>query len=119
MRISDWSSDVCSSDLYYLQSRRGNRLFELALGPVALALCGTSDSDTQKLIDETFAEHGGHDFVAAFLAARGLPWEAAVMAEFPGAPVPGPEFPTPGQYPTSGVEGKIEPGRVNLGGRSV
>src|SRR3546814_520429 len=54
---------------YYLQSRRGNRLFELALGPVALALCGTSDSDTQKLIDETFAEHGGHDFVAAFLAA--------------------------------------------------
>src|SRR3546814_19327852 len=54
---------------YYLQSRRGNRLFELALGPVALALFGTSDSDTQQLNDETFAEHGGHDFVAAFLAA--------------------------------------------------
>src|SRR3546814_13996406 len=98
MRISDWSSDVCSSDLhYYLQSRRGNRLFELALGPVALALCGTSDSDTQKLIDETFAEHGGHDFVAAFLAARGLPWAADVLADFPGAPGAGPDFPTPEQ----------------------
>src|SRR3546814_14152570 len=34
---------------YYLQSRRGNRLLELALGPVALELCGTYDSDTQKL----------------------------------------------------------------------
>src|SRR3546814_703400 len=28
---------------YYLQSRRGNRLFELGLGPIALALCGASD----------------------------------------------------------------------------
>src|ERR1041384_4922437 len=28
---------------YCLQSRRGNRLFQLGLGPIALALCGTSD----------------------------------------------------------------------------
>src|SRR3546814_365124 len=32
---------------YYLQSARGNRLFELGLGPVALALCGASDPATQ------------------------------------------------------------------------
>lgn len=82
---------------YYLQSRRGNRLFELALGPVALALCGASDPDTQKLIDETLAEHGGRDFVAAFLAARGLPWAADVMAEFAGAPSAGPDLSTPEQ----------------------
>src|SRR3546814_5896918 len=82
---------------YYLQSPRGNRLFELALGPVALALFGTSDSDTQKLIDETFTEHGGHDFVAAFLAARGLPCAADVMAELPGAPAAWTDFPTPEQ----------------------
>lgn len=36
---------------YYLQSARGNRLFELGLGPVALALCGASDPETQKRIE--------------------------------------------------------------------
>src|SRR3546814_14737356 len=111
MRISDWSSDVCSSDLiadstiapsiiescpqriflpndraiepqsraayerfglndrqiellsratpkrhYYLHSARGNRLFELGLSPVALALRGTSDPATPKRIDELRAE---------------------------------------------------------------
>ena len=36
---------------YYLQSRRGNRLFDLALGRIALALCGSSDPGSQRLID--------------------------------------------------------------------
>ena len=36
---------------YYLQSRRGNRLFELGLGPIALAFCGTSSPADQLLID--------------------------------------------------------------------
>jgi type IV secretion system protein VirB4 len=43
---------------YYLQSARGNRLFELGLGPIALALCGASDPASQKRIDDILAEHG-------------------------------------------------------------
>jgi len=70
---------------YYLQSRRGNRLIELALGPIALSLCGASDPDTQSLIDRLLAEHGPDDFAAAFLAARGLGWAADLLRDFPGA----------------------------------
>ncbi|EIZ77478.1 CagE TrbE VirB component of type IV transporter system conserved region [Novosphingobium sp. Rr 2-17] len=67
---------------YYLQSRAGNRLFELALGPVALALCGASDPDTQSLIDRLLDEHGEGAVAEAFLRARGLHWAAALVANF-------------------------------------
>ncbi len=67
---------------YYLQSRRGNRLFELALGPIALALCGASDSETQALIDRILAEHGADRFAARFLAARGLDWAVPLLEQF-------------------------------------
>ncbi|KQY91827.1 conjugal transfer protein TrbE [Caulobacter sp. Root1455] len=67
---------------YYLQSRLGNRLFELGLGPVALALCGASDPAVQTLIDKVLADHGQADFAAGFLAARGLPWAASLIADF-------------------------------------
>ena len=68
---------------YYLQSRRGNRLFELGLGPVALALCGASDPESQSLIDTILSEHGTSDFAARFLAARGLDWAADLVGQFP------------------------------------
>jgi type IV secretion system protein VirB4 len=68
---------------YYLQSRRGNRLFELALGPVALAFCGTSDPASQTMIDRVLAEHGRDGFAAGFLDAAGLDWAAALLADFP------------------------------------
>jgi type IV secretion system protein VirB4 len=71
---------------YYLNSRRGNRLFELGLGPVALALCGTSDPATQALIDRLLTE-GDADFAARFLAARGLDWAAELVNEFPSPPL--------------------------------
>jgi len=67
---------------YYLQSRRGNRLFELGLGPIALALCGASDPVTQTLIDDWSREEGPEHFCAAFLEARGLPWAAALIRDF-------------------------------------
>ncbi len=70
---------------YYLQSARGNRLFELGLGPVALALCGASDPDTQKRIDRLLAEGGAADFAGAFLTSAGLPWAADLLAGFPAA----------------------------------
>ncbi|WP_265519142.1 conjugal transfer protein TrbE [Nitratireductor luteus] len=68
---------------YYLQSRRGNRLFELGLGPVALALCGASDAAAQTLIDAILTEHGPGDFAARFLKARGLDWAADLVTHFP------------------------------------
>jgi type IV secretion system protein VirB4 len=66
---------------YYLQSRRGNRLFELGLGPVALALCGASDPASQTLIDTILAEHGRKAFTAEFLKARGLDWAADLIGQ--------------------------------------
>jgi len=71
---------------YYLQSARGNRLFELGLGPVALALCGASDPETQKAVDRILAGHGPADFAARFFADRGLPWAAELLARFEPSP---------------------------------
>ncbi len=68
---------------YYLQSARGNRLFELGLGPIALALCGASDPATQIRIDALLAEHGAPEFAAWFLEDAGLEWAAALLADFP------------------------------------
>lgn len=68
---------------YYLQSRRGNRLFELGLGPIAKAFCGASSSSDQTLMDSLIAEHGLGGFVAAFLTAKGLDWAANLLADFP------------------------------------
>ncbi|MCR4266781.1 conjugal transfer protein TrbE [Nitratireductor sp. ZSWI3] len=68
---------------YYLQSRRGNRQFELGLGPVALALCGASDPAAQTLIDTILSEHGRDGFASRFLGARGLGWAAELLEQFP------------------------------------
>ena len=68
---------------YYLQSRRGNRLFELGLGPIALAFCGASDPASQTLIDQVLAEGGEEGFAAGLLDARGLDWAAGLLSDFP------------------------------------
>jgi type IV secretion system protein VirB4 len=67
---------------YYLQSARGNRLFELGLGPIALALCGTSDPASQRLIDTLIDDHGAQAFAGRFLAARDLAWAASLLRDF-------------------------------------
>ncbi|HEU4961424.1 MAG TPA: conjugal transfer protein TrbE [Sphingomonas sp.] len=69
---------------YYLQSRRGNRLFELALGPIALAFTGASDPDSQRLIDTVLTAEGRDAFAAEYLRARDLGWAADLLAGFPG-----------------------------------
>ena len=73
---------------YYLQSARGNRLFELGLGPIALALCGSSDPAAQARIAAILAEHGADAFAERFLDDAGLSWAAALKTEFsdPQAP---------------------------------
>jgi type IV secretion/conjugal transfer VirB4 family ATPase len=59
---------------YYAQTARGNRLFELGLGPVALALCGASSPEDQQLIDSCLAATDPRNFATRFLAAKGLGW---------------------------------------------
>ena len=59
---------------YYCQSRRGNRLFELGLSEVALALCAASSKTDQAAIARIVAEHGADGFLDAWLRHRGLAW---------------------------------------------
>jgi type IV secretion system protein VirB4 len=59
---------------YYCQSRRGNRLFELGLGEIALAVTAASAKTDQTLIDRVLAECGHQAFLAGWLAARGITW---------------------------------------------
>jgi type IV secretion system protein VirB4 len=59
---------------YYCQSRRGNRLFELGLSDVALALCAASSKTDQVAISRIVSESGREDFLAAWLRHRGLVW---------------------------------------------
>jgi type IV secretion system protein VirB4 len=64
---------------YYCQSRRGNRLFELGLSEVGLALCAASSKSDQALIADILAEHGRDGFLAAWLTARGVEWAADLI----------------------------------------
>ena len=66
---------------YYCQSRRGNRLFELGLSEVALALCATSAKTDQTAIARIFAEHGRTDFLAAWLRERSVDWAADLIPD--------------------------------------
>ena len=64
---------------YYCQSRRGNRLFELGLADVALALCAASSKTDQAAIDRIVTEHGREGFLAAWLRHRGVDWAADLI----------------------------------------
>ena len=64
---------------YYCQSRRGNRLFELGLGPIALAFCAASSKADHVAIDRVLAEFGRDAFVETWLADRGLLWAADLI----------------------------------------
>ncbi|OBQ62230.1 conjugal transfer protein TrbE [Mesorhizobium loti] len=64
---------------YYCQSRRGNRLFELGLSDVALALCAASSKTDQAAIARIVTEHGREGFLAAWLRHRGVNWAADLI----------------------------------------
>ena len=59
---------------YYCQSRRGNRLFELGLGEVALAFTAASSKADQLLIEQVLVDHGRDGFVRGWLEARDVGW---------------------------------------------
>ncbi len=54
---------------YYCQSRRGNRLFALGLGEIALAFTAASSKSDHAAIDAVLAEHGRDGFAAAWARA--------------------------------------------------
>ncbi|MBK6708543.1 MAG: conjugal transfer protein TrbE [Sphingomonadales bacterium] len=70
---------------YYCQSRRGNRLFELGLGDVALAFSAASSKSDQIRIAELVAAHGREGFAAAWLQNRSLAWAAELLPPPPPA----------------------------------
>jgi len=71
---------------YYLQSSRGNRLFELGLGAIALAFCGASDPASQQRIEEILAGDGAGHFARAWLESSGLSWAASLIDDFDKLP---------------------------------
>ncbi|PLC50891.1 conjugal transfer protein TrbE [Pollutimonas subterranea] len=69
---------------YYYQSRLGNRLFDLDLGPATLAFAGASTPQDQRDIDRILLDAGVPGFAGAWLRHRGLDWAADLLPSFPG-----------------------------------
>ena len=67
---------------YYYQSRLGNRLFDLDLGPVALAFASASMPQDQRDIDAVRAGAQPGGFAADWLRHRGLGWAADLIPTF-------------------------------------
>ena len=64
---------------YYCQSRRGNRLFDLRLGEIALAFVAASSKADQAAIAQIYAEQGRLSFVPAWLKHRGCGWAVDIL----------------------------------------
>ncbi|MBA1362270.1 conjugal transfer protein TrbE [Burkholderia gladioli] len=67
---------------YYYQSRLGNRLFDLDLGPATLAFVGASSPQDQRDIDRVLLNAGTPGFAGAWLRHSGLDWAADLMPSF-------------------------------------
>src|SRR3546814_17764712 len=78
MRISDWSSDVCSSDLMVSEVRAAG------LGKGAEALVNRLSAATSKLVLTNFTQ--GYDALDAVRREMsGQPWAASINGEYSGA----------------------------------
>ncbi len=64
---------------YYYQSRLGNRLFDLDLGPATLAFAGASTPQDQRDMDRVLLDAGTPGFAGAWLRHRGLDWAADLL----------------------------------------
>jgi type IV secretion system protein TrbE len=84
---------------YYCQSRRGNRLFELGLSEVALALCAASSKTDQNAIAQLLDEHGRDGFLDAWLRHRGVGWAADLIPDLTIIDAPSTISPNPEVFP--------------------
>jgi type IV secretion system protein VirB4 len=66
---------------YYCQSRRGNRLFDLGLSEIGLALCAASTTSDQADIDRLIGQTGRNGFLEAWLRHRKLDWAADLIPD--------------------------------------
>lgn len=66
---------------YYLQSRDGDRLFDLQLGEVARAFCASGSKADQKRIDEILKAAPGDAFASQWLRASGVHWAADLIEQ--------------------------------------
>ena len=64
---------------YYFQSRAGNRVFDLNLGPVALSICGASSVANLIDADRIHAEVNGPGFADSWLRWHELDWAADLL----------------------------------------
>ncbi|MBC2861690.1 conjugal transfer protein TrbE [Stappia sp. 28M-7] len=92
---------------YYCQSRRGNRLFELGLSEVGLALCAASSKSDQAAIERIHAERGTDSFLAVWLRHRGVDWAADLIPRLTNL-VPGPPS-DPEDEPAPGIASQAGP----------
>jgi type IV secretion system protein VirB4 len=67
---------------YYYQSRLGVRLFDLDLGPIALAFAGASRQEDQRAMDQLLADQGPQCFASAWLRHKGLDWAATLGDQY-------------------------------------
>lgn len=91
---------------YYCQSRRGNRLFELGLGDVAIALCAAFAKEHHALVDRVLAKAGRAHFLEAWLGEYGLGWAADLIPDLPnvtGAQAQ-PSAPLPAFHPEQEID---------------
>lgn len=65
---------------YYFKSQDGGRVFDLNLGPAALAFCGASRKDDHAFMDRMVRECRPEDYARAMLARRGVSWAVAELA---------------------------------------
>lgn len=70
---------------YYVQTRAGARLIDLALGPATLTFLGASTPQDQTAIDRVLSEVGAEGFAQAWLRARGLERAADALVRFDAA----------------------------------
>jgi type IV secretion system protein VirB4 len=64
---------------YYYQSRQGNRLFDLDLGPVTLAFTAAASPAEQRDISQVLQRSDAAGFAPAWLRHRGLGWAADLL----------------------------------------
>lgn len=81
---------------YYVQTRSGARLIDLALGPAALAFLGASTPQDQRAIDAVRVDATPSGFAAAWLEHKQLADAALALQRFAAATSPNPQRQTQG-----------------------
>ena len=66
---------------YWYQSKAGDRMFELGLAVLGVAMAGSSDPRDHRIMDAILEKFPEDEFVPAFLVAKGVGWAAEMIQE--------------------------------------